>query len=196
MTSVGTLTCDSSELTSISPLASRLRTASAGEVETRCSSLNQSACSLVAVRNELRCEHLSECRILLTPAEAHQGEHRLAGFLLRLGPGAFLPADGIASEKNQMRNALRMSDRVGDRNRAALRYAEQRETVDAGGVDHRFEVVHESLEDRRRAPRDPIVRCRGRRIGTRYDRVTVLDRDAARSGFQNRIRDGSSSCRS
>jgi hypothetical protein len=34
-------------LTSVSPLARRLRTASAGEVEMRCSSLNQSACSLV-----------------------------------------------------------------------------------------------------------------------------------------------------
>ena len=39
-----------------------------------------------------------------------------------------------------------MSDRVADRNRAALRYAEQRETVDAGGVDHRFKVIHVFLE--------------------------------------------------
>src|ERR1700716_3623419 len=47
ITSVGTLTCDRSELTSTSPLARKLRTASAGELEIRCSSLNQSACSLV-----------------------------------------------------------------------------------------------------------------------------------------------------
>ena len=42
-----------------------------------------------------------------------------------------------------MRNAFRMPDRVGDRNRAALRYAEQGETVDAGSIDHRFKIVHE-----------------------------------------------------
>jgi len=42
MTSVGTDTWASSALTSVSPVASRLRAASSGEVEIRCSSLNQS----------------------------------------------------------------------------------------------------------------------------------------------------------
>ena len=47
MTSVGTDTWVSSALTSVSPVAIRLRTASSGEVEIRWSSLNQSICSLV-----------------------------------------------------------------------------------------------------------------------------------------------------
>src|SRR6202048_4722841 len=65
--------------------------------------------------NELGCEHLPECRIFLTPPESHQSHHRFSGFLLRLHPGAFLPADSITSEKDQMRNALGVSDRIGDR---------------------------------------------------------------------------------
>jgi hypothetical protein len=39
-----------------------------------------------------------------------------------------------------------MPDRIGDRDCATLRDAEQREPFDAGGVDHRFEVVYELLE--------------------------------------------------
>ena len=45
-----------------------------------------------------------------------------------------------------MRHPLRMPDRVGDRNRAPLGDAEQREPLNARGVDHRFEIVHEPLE--------------------------------------------------
>ena len=147
MTSVGTLTCDSSELTSVSPFASRLRTASAGEARNPLQFIEPVGLLLGAARNELRCEHLSECRVFLTPAKAHQGEHRFAGFLLRLGPGALLPADGITSEKNQMRNAFGMPDGVSDRNRAALRYAEQRETIDARGIDHRFKIISRNLQN-------------------------------------------------
>ena len=46
MTRVGTVTWPSSAVTSKSPGAIKLRTAFSGEVEMRCSSLNQSACSL------------------------------------------------------------------------------------------------------------------------------------------------------
>jgi hypothetical protein len=53
---------------------------------------------LIGVRNKLGCEHLPECRIFLTPSEAHEGEHRFPGCLLRLGPRALLPADGKTSE--------------------------------------------------------------------------------------------------
>ena len=42
-----------------------------------------------------------------------------------------------------MRNAFRMPDGVSDRNRATLRYAEEGESIDARGIDNRFEVVHE-----------------------------------------------------
>jgi hypothetical protein len=79
----------------------------------------------------------------LTPSHAHEGQHRFSGFLLRLGPGTLLPADGKTSEKNQMRNAFRMSDGVSDRNCATLRYAEEGESINACGIDNRFEVIHE-----------------------------------------------------
>ena len=48
MTRVGTLTCGSSAPMSTSPFARKLRAASSGKHETRCRSLNQSACSLLA----------------------------------------------------------------------------------------------------------------------------------------------------
>ena len=60
-----------------------------------------------------------------------------------------------------MRHPLRMPDRVGNRNRAPLRYAQQCEPLDACGVDHRFEVVHEPLECdvRDLAVRQPVSPC-------------------------------------
>jgi len=45
-----------------------------------------------------------------------------------------------------MRHPLRMPDSVSDRNRATLRYAKKRESIDARGIDNRFEVVHESFK--------------------------------------------------
>ena len=45
-----------------------------------------------------------------------------------------------------MRHALGVFDRIADRNRAALGDAQQREALDASGVDDGFQVVHERLE--------------------------------------------------
>jgi len=96
---------------------------------------------LGGARNELRREHLPECRVFLAPPEPHQSEHGFAGFLLRCDPGAFLPADSITSKQNQMRNAFGMPDRIGDRNRATLRQAVKCKAFEARGIDHGFEIA-------------------------------------------------------
>ena len=45
-----------------------------------------------------------------------------------------------------MRDALRMPNGIGDRNRATLRNAEKSEALDAGGIDNRFEIIDEHLQ--------------------------------------------------
>ena len=59
------------------------------------------------------------------------------------GPGAFLPADSIASEKDQMRNAFGVPDRIGDRDRATLRQAVKCKAIEARRIDDGFEIADE-----------------------------------------------------
>ena len=47
-----------------------------------------------------------------------------------------------------MADALRMPHRIGDRDRAALRNAEQGEALEAGRFDHTFEVAHEASNEK------------------------------------------------
>ena len=101
---------------------------------------------LGAIGNELRGEELAERRIFLPPAETHQGEHRVGGLLLGLRSCPLVQTHGIAAEQDQARHPLGMPDRITDGDGAALADAEQDEAVEAGGVDHGFEIVHETLE--------------------------------------------------
>src|SRR5580693_2553532 len=80
---------------------------------------------LGASRNELLGEKLTKRRILLAPAEAHQGEHRRVLLLLGGRPGPPRPADRVTSEEDKMRDTVGVTYRVGDRNRTPLGNAEQ-----------------------------------------------------------------------
>ena len=58
-----------------------------------------------------------------------------------------MSAARVAAEDHEVAHALRMARRVGDRDRRALRMAEEREgRVEARRVDHRLEVAHVGVE--------------------------------------------------
>ncbi len=76
---------------------------------------------------------------------AGQLEHRLAPLdLLRVA--AMHPAERIAAPQVHLPDPLRMADGIGDGDRRALADAQQVEAVEAGGVDHAFEIVDEGFE--------------------------------------------------
>ena len=52
------------------------------------------------------------------------------------------------AQKDQPAHPLRVARRVGDRDCAALRDAEQRELVELGGVDHRLQIGDQQVERR------------------------------------------------
>ena len=94
-----------------------------------------------------------------------------------------------------MRDALGMAHRIGDRHRASLRDAEQREAFEAGSVHDGFEVADERLERNLIdvAVRETVVACV---IADQRVIARQLARGAARSDSRNRTRDASSSFRS
>jgi len=96
--------------------------------------------------DELRGEELAKRSIFLPPAEPHEGQHGGGLLLLGLGSHTFAPAQRIAAVKDQMGHAFGVAYGIGDRYRATLRDAEQREALDAGGIDDGFQVAHEGLE--------------------------------------------------
>ena len=73
---------------------------------------------LCTLRNELRGEHLPECRIGHAPTKAHQSPHRLA--LLMLLWRSLGAAQRKAPIQNQVRKALRMPRRIGNGNGTPL----------------------------------------------------------------------------
>ena len=94
ITNVGTLTLGRSAVTSVSPVATRLRAASSDDVEILCNSLNQSACSFVPAG-------VAKRWIFLAPPQTHQGEHCFAGLLLSLCSGPLLPAYRVAAKRTR-----------------------------------------------------------------------------------------------
>src|SRR5205814_8584550 len=94
-----------------------------------------------ATGNELGGKELTEGRVLLAPAELGELVHRLGFFALpRIGatPQA---ATGVSTMDDEVTHALRVANCVRHCDRRALGDAEQRETIDPGGLDHRFEVA-------------------------------------------------------
>ena len=197
ITSVGTLTCGSSAVTSTSPFARRFRAASSAELEIRCSSLNQSACSLLRAGNELGGEHLPEGRVFLPPAQPHQRQHGVIRLLLGLGPGALVPADGDSrrrgSDATPARDAgprRRSRPRSPGRCRAARtasmpaasttasRSSTNRSNVTSGDLTVRQPVAAGVVADESVVPRQLLVEMPPDRT------------------FEDRIRGGSSSARS
>src|SRR5215467_5126728 len=143
-TRVGTVTWPRSCVTSVPAKAAEMRAAISPETEMRCSSLNQSACSLVP--SGMNCEVKSWRKAGFSLPQPSRIRVRVAAsssFSAALrAPG---PADRIAAVQNQVRDALRMANRIADGDAAALRDPEQGEAFDRGGVRDRFQVTDEGL---------------------------------------------------
>lgn len=88
----------------------------------------------------------NERRVFLAPSQAHQRQH--GGILVPLSrtAGSLVPAHRIAPVEDEMRHALGMPYRVGDRDGAALRDPKQREPLDIHGADDGLQIVHEGVE--------------------------------------------------
>ena len=114
-------------------------------------------------RNELRREHLPDAEFP-APPQPHQSEPWLRRLPSPPRSCTLFPADSITSEQNQMRNAFGMSHRVGDRNRATLRQAVERETIEARASTTASKIADEIFKQTP-GTRDPKVRCRGHHIG-------------------------------
>jgi len=93
---------------------------------------------------ELRGPHLPECGVVSAPVDTHQGGHRRTFFLFT--GGTFAWSERKPAVENKMRYAFRVTDRMGNRNGAALRYSKQRKAVDTGSVDNRLKISHPSVE--------------------------------------------------
>ena len=121
------------------------RQAFSGDTVLRCSSSNQAICSGLASGNVRGREELPEHGVVLTPSLAHEGGQRFARGDL-VGAAALAPALHIAAVKNEAGDALGMSHGVGDRHRAALRHAEQREALEPARIDDALQVGDHRLE--------------------------------------------------
>ena len=109
-------------------MACRMRTAFSGEVVTRCRSSNH--CHLLgrAARDEQRGENVPERRVLL-PQPWRINVIRASACSHLLLRTALAPPARVIRRRARVANALRMAHRIGDRDRASLRYAKQGETA-------------------------------------------------------------------
>ena len=191
MTSVGAFTLESRSVISKSPTTSKYRAAHSGEVVFRCSSLKIVRLLVRSPRDESPGEHLPKAWIVRAPSETHQSRHRLAHFFL--SRSALLSAERERAIENKVRHAFRMPHRIGDGHGAALGYSEERETLDAGRIDDRLEVGHPGVE--RERVDVPVGHAVASRVvaNQRMFARRARERHAAKSGFPNRIQDGSSS---
>ena len=122
------------------------RAALAGEVDSRSSSLNHWCCSGVPPGMNWRGEELAERRVGLAPAEFGEAAHHLGLLALGIRAAAHQPPARVAARQHQVRDPLRVARRELDRDRRALRDAEQGDALDAEDVDDGLEVEHPALE--------------------------------------------------
>src|SRR5438046_5183385 len=99
-----------------------------------------------AAGNELRGEELPKSRILLAPAQLCQLAHHLGFFALALAGTPVQAPAGVSAVEDELTYALRMAHRISHCDRRALRVPEQREAIDAGVLDDRFQVPVPGLE--------------------------------------------------
>ena len=124
-----------------------MRAACRGEQDMRCRSLNERACSGVALGNirfvnscrkaGLSCPQPSSINLIWASKAV---ELVSASGSRRSGPAR------ERAEQHEVADALGMARGVGDRDRAALRDAEQREPVELGGVDDGLEIRDQDVE--------------------------------------------------
>jgi len=88
-------------------------------------------------------------RVLLAPAELGQLDQHLGFFALRRRRVALQATAREAAVQDQVADALGVTHGVGDRDRCALRDAEQRKALEPGGIDHRLEVGDPGVERER-----------------------------------------------
>jgi hypothetical protein len=105
-------------------------------------------------RRHQRCgEELAESRIVRAPALPDERLHRseaLAGLGCQIL--TLVLSDRKAAVQDQMRNALGMPHRIGNRYGAALGKADEGETAKGGGVGYRLHVANlYNVNDRLRA---------------------------------------------
>jgi len=96
--------------------------------------------------NELRGKHGAIRGILTAPAHLHQLQLRLELRHELRRQAALAGAARVGAEQHEMRDALRIARRIFDRDRPALRVAEEPEALESGGVDDRFQIVDVVLE--------------------------------------------------
>src|SRR4029079_2023800 len=81
--------------------------------------------------------------VIAAPPVADQGAGKLNPLFLFLNVVAPIGAAAIATEQDEVAYPLRVSRRICDGLGPALRQTEQDELVEAGGIHHGAEVVHE-----------------------------------------------------
>ena len=146
ITSVGQSTFGARSVTSISANVSRNRTALAGDVVSRCSSLNSCHCSRVPSGrncdvNTWRNDGSSRPHPTRATSRSSAASRRSSS----VSPAAAGPARR-RPHRIEPGHPLRVAGGERDGHRRALRHAEQRERVEAGGVDDQLEVVDPVVE--------------------------------------------------
>ena len=144
--------------------------------------------------NERLREQLSESRIVLAPSFPDQSCHRLVGVDF-IPAVALAPALGIAAVEHKMRKPLRMADGIGDRNRTALRNAEECENVKADRIGDTFSRSATIASSDMSGNSNPRGHCRVRRSGPAYSRRRGRLSSVARPGSPTRTEDATSSGR-
>jgi hypothetical protein len=96
------------------------------------------------VRQQPAREDLAERCVVLPPADARERDAR--GVLLAPRRPAPQPAAHVGAAEDDLLDALGVTARILDGDGPALREREQRELIQAGGVDHRFQVGHERVQ--------------------------------------------------
>jgi hypothetical protein len=98
------------------------------------------------VRHELAGEHLPKRWIVASPPHFDQALLQPASFKILRGRIALLRAAHEAAPDDEVADALGVAHRVRDRGGGALREPEDREALEARGVDHAGKVAHHGLE--------------------------------------------------
>ena len=143
---------------------------------------------LTAVRHQKIGEDLAERSGFSSPADLDHLRERLSLLGEFLCCTVDVSAMRIGAVENEPADAVRMARGICNRNQTTLAQSKKRESAQADGIDHRFNVRHPGIE---REIRDVPVR-KARASGIMSDQRTPLreslESSAARLGSPNRFR--------
>ena len=134
-------------------------------------------------------EEAAEAGVVLSPTEAHHLELHVGLADLLVGLRSREPSLAVRADEDEMAHPLRMPSRVRDRDRAALRQAEDREALEPELVDDGLEVVDHRVEREVDRRRDQRGRCRARRSAPTCGSARGRRASAATPGSASRSRD-------